>query len=151
VPVPELERRLRATNDASGHRIDPWLTAIPLSMCLAFAATAGYASAVLTGPAIAIRGEPTMAGQSRPVHINDMAAVTVEHHQLIATAGLAWNTDLPRQLQQILFETADSITAEPTCEERGQSRVKDTVADTQRTAHPALGGCPEPGEHGRDL
>jgi hypothetical protein len=29
VPVPELERMLRATIDASSHRIDPWLTAIP--------------------------------------------------------------------------------------------------------------------------
>jgi hypothetical protein len=29
VPVPELERILRATIDASSHRIDPWLTAIP--------------------------------------------------------------------------------------------------------------------------
>lgn len=29
VPVPELERMLRATIDTSSHRIDPWLTAIP--------------------------------------------------------------------------------------------------------------------------
>jgi hypothetical protein len=30
VPVPDLERMLRATIDTSSHRIDPWLTAIPL-------------------------------------------------------------------------------------------------------------------------
>jgi hypothetical protein len=29
VPVPELERMLRATVDASSHRIDPWLVAVP--------------------------------------------------------------------------------------------------------------------------
>jgi hypothetical protein len=29
VPVAELERRLRATVDASSHRIDPWLVAVP--------------------------------------------------------------------------------------------------------------------------
>ena len=29
VPVPDLERMLRATVDASSHRIDPWLVAVP--------------------------------------------------------------------------------------------------------------------------
>ena len=29
VPVPDLERMLRATIDASSHRIDPWLVAVP--------------------------------------------------------------------------------------------------------------------------
>jgi hypothetical protein len=28
---------------------------------------------------------------------------------LVAAAGLAWHGDLPRLLQQVLFDTADSI------------------------------------------
>jgi hypothetical protein len=34
--------------------------------------------------------------------------VRVEQHRLAATAGLVWNGDLPRPLQQMLFDTADS-------------------------------------------
>jgi crotonobetainyl-CoA:carnitine CoA-transferase CaiB-like acyl-CoA transferase len=33
-------------------------------------------------------------------------------HVLSATAALVWNGDLPRPLQQILFQTADAITPE---------------------------------------
>jgi len=32
---------------------------------------------------------------------------------LAATAGLVWNTDLPRPLQQILFDTADGLGCAP--------------------------------------
>jgi len=38
-----------------------------------------------------------------------MVPVCVEQHPLSATAGLAWSGDLPRKLQQVLFETADGI------------------------------------------
>jgi hypothetical protein len=31
--------------------------------------------------------------------------------RLTASAALIWNGDLPRPLQQLLFETADSLTA----------------------------------------
>jgi hypothetical protein len=40
----------------------------------------------------------------------DMALVSLEHHPLTATAAVVWNGDLPRPLQQILFDAADSIT-----------------------------------------
>jgi hypothetical protein len=33
----------------------------------------------------------------------------IGRHPLAAIAGLAWNADLPRQLQQVLFDTAESI------------------------------------------
>jgi hypothetical protein len=33
----------------------------------------------------------------------------VEHRPLTATAALVWSGDLPRQLQQVLFDAADSI------------------------------------------
>jgi len=38
-----------------------------------------------------------------------MVPVRAEQHPLTATAGLAWSGDLPRQLQQVLFGTADGI------------------------------------------
>jgi hypothetical protein len=38
-----------------------------------------------------------------------MVRARVEGSPLTATAGLVWSGDLPRQLQQVLFDTADSI------------------------------------------
>lgn len=107
---------LRAVNPHFRFTDPPFRHSLP--MCLAIAATASCATSVLTEPAIAAGGAPTTAGRSRPEHIHEMAAVTVQHHPLTATAGLVWNTDLPRQLQQILFETADSITAALAWEEQ---------------------------------
>ena len=40
-----------------------------------------------------------------------MVRVSIENHPLTATASLVWSGDLPRPLQQILFETADSVTS----------------------------------------
>jgi hypothetical protein len=39
-----------------------------------------------------------------------MARVSIPGHPLTATAALVWNGDLPRPLQQILFDTADGVT-----------------------------------------
>jgi hypothetical protein len=38
-----------------------------------------------------------------------MVRVGLEDHPLTATAALVWNGDLPRPLQQILFDAADGI------------------------------------------
>jgi hypothetical protein len=38
-----------------------------------------------------------------------MVRVSLEHRRLAATAALVWSGDLPRTLQQILFDTAESI------------------------------------------
>jgi hypothetical protein len=38
-----------------------------------------------------------------------MALVSLEDHRLTATAALVWHADLPRPLQQILFDAADGI------------------------------------------
>jgi len=40
----------------------------------------------------------------------EMVPARVEHCPLTATAALVWSVELPRQLQQVLFGTADSIT-----------------------------------------
>ena len=42
-----------------------------------------------------------------------MARVSIAGHPLTATAALVWNGDLPRPLQQILFDTADGMTPPP--------------------------------------
>ena len=84
-----------------------------LSMSMAFAASAGHPTAVLTGPRIAIGSAGAMAGESQMAGRYDMAEVTLQGHPLVATAGLVWNTDLPRRLQQILFDTADGVGCAP--------------------------------------
>jgi len=40
-----------------------------------------------------------------------MVQVGLEHRPLAATAALVWSGDLPRTLQQIFFDTAESITS----------------------------------------
>jgi DNA-binding transcriptional LysR family regulator len=82
-----------------------------LAMTLAFAATASRPTAVLSGP-------QHMVGMRSPVHVRhaasgcDMAPVRLERSALAATAGLVWNGDLPRHLQQVLFDTADGVIPE---------------------------------------
>jgi hypothetical protein len=39
----------------------------------------------------------------------EMARVQLDQAPLTATAALVWSGDLPRQLQQILFDVADGI------------------------------------------
>jgi hypothetical protein len=38
-----------------------------------------------------------------------MVRVSLQHNPLTASAALVWNGDLPRPLQQMLFDTADSL------------------------------------------
>ncbi len=80
-----------------------------LPMTLAFAATASRPTAVLTGPRH-VTGAP---GPGTAAGTHDMVPVRLEHHPLTATAGLVWSVDLPRQLQQVLFDTADGVMLGP--------------------------------------
>jgi len=50
---------------------------------------------------------------SRNVLSLDMVRVSIENHPLAATASLVWSGDLPRPLQQILFDAADSVASPP--------------------------------------
>ena len=77
-----------------------------LPMTLAFAATGSRPTAVLTGPRrqIGVGSEP--AGPDRAADTYGMVPVGIAAHPLTATAGLVWNGDLPRQLQQMLVDTA---------------------------------------------
>ncbi len=51
-----------------------------------------------------------MIRRLRPAGPGDMVRVSIADRPLTATAALVWNGDLPRPLQQILFDTADGAT-----------------------------------------
>jgi DNA-binding transcriptional LysR family regulator len=105
---------------------DAWLTAMQavdprfeftdppfrhsLAMTLALAAAGNRPAAVLTGPAIAAGSQAWPVRRSRPAGTYGMVRVSLQHHPLTASAALVWNGDLPRPLQQTLFDTADSLT-----------------------------------------
>jgi hypothetical protein len=98
---------LRARNPRFDFTDPPFRHSLP--MTLAFAATASRPTAVLTCPWLRAGAwrPPT-----RPVAATgayDMAPARVEHRPFTATAALVWNCDLPRQFQQLLFDSADSI------------------------------------------
>jgi DNA-binding transcriptional LysR family regulator len=80
-----------------------------LQMNLAFAATADRPTAVLTGPSVIAGSRPRLIRLPRSAATHKMVRVGLEHHPLAATAALVWSGDLPRTLQQILFDTAESI------------------------------------------
>jgi len=82
-----------------------------LPMTLAFAATGSRPTAVLTGPRRRIRAgsalaEPDRAPDTYDSDTYDMVPVGIQARPLTATAGLVWHGDLPRQLQQVLVDTA---------------------------------------------
>ena len=87
----------------------PFRRSLPLT--LAFAATADRPTAVLTGPATVAGSWSTPIRRSRPADTSGMVRVSLQHHPLTASAALVWSGDLPRPMQQMLFETADSLTA----------------------------------------
>ncbi len=89
----------------------PFHRSLPLT--LAFAATANRPAAVLTGPATAASGRATPIRRPRPADTSGMVKVSLRHHPLTAPAALIWSSDLPRPLQQMLFQTADNLTTPP--------------------------------------
>jgi DNA-binding transcriptional LysR family regulator len=82
-----------------------------LAVTLALAASGSQPAAVLTGPHQRIRAEavPAQPGREASAGTQGMVPVRVAQGQLTATAGLVWNGDLPDQLQQVLFDTADGF------------------------------------------
>jgi DNA-binding transcriptional LysR family regulator len=103
---------LRAVDPGTGFSDPPVRHSLP--MALAFAATASRPTAVLTGPTAIAGPPPGVTRLPRPADSGDMARVSIAGHPLTATAALIWNGDLPRPLQQILFDTADGVIAPPT-------------------------------------
>src|SRR5689334_17371045 len=100
---------LRAVNPRFAFTDPPFRHSLP--MVLAFAATASRPAAVLTGPTAIAGPPPGVIRLPRPAGSGDMTRVCIAGHPLTATAALVWNGDLPRPLQQILFDTAVGVTA----------------------------------------
>jgi hypothetical protein len=102
---------LRAADPGFAFTDPPFPHSLPMSVALA--ATASRPTAVLTSPCIAMGSTKAAARELQLADTYDMAEVTLQRHPLAATAGLVWNTDLPRPLQQILFDTADGAGCPP--------------------------------------
>src|SRR6266545_5326893 len=102
---------LRAVNPRFEFTDPPLRRSLP--MALTFAATASRPTAVLTGPAAIAGPPPGVIRLPRPAGAGDMARVSIAGHPLTATAAPIWHGDLPRPLQQILFDTADGVTPPP--------------------------------------
>jgi hypothetical protein len=71
-----------------------------------------------------------------------MARAFVAGHPLTATAALVWNSDLPRPLQQILFDTADGAapaqaSSPPATSQKGQQHAAELIG----AGTPALASC----------
>ena len=79
-----------------------------LPITLAFAATGSRPTAVLTCPCHPIGARKTPP-PFRAADTCNMVPVGLDQSPLAATAGLVWNSDLPRPLQQVLFDTADGV------------------------------------------
>ena len=113
-----------------------------LPIVLAFAATASRPAVVLTGPAAIAGPPPGVTRLPRPAGAGHMARVYVAGHPLTATAALVWNGDLPRPLQQILFDAADGAappkaTSPPPTYQDGQQHAAELIG----AGTPALAGC----------
>jgi DNA-binding transcriptional LysR family regulator len=81
-----------------------------LAMTLAVAGAGNRTAAVLTGPAAATGAQAWPMRRSRLAGPGGMVRVILQHHPLTAAAALVWSSDLPRLLQQMLFDMADSLT-----------------------------------------
>lgn len=98
-------RSVLRTGDPSFDFTDPPFRQ-SLLMTLAFAATGSRPSAVLTGACRPLGIDPQPAADAGG---HEMVPVRVEGSLLTATAGLVWSTNLPRELQHLLFGIAEKI------------------------------------------
>jgi DNA-binding transcriptional LysR family regulator len=112
---------LRASQPRFEFTESPFQHSLP--MTLAFASTASRPTAVLTGPLHAPSDQAAQGIGQRAQVRYDMVRARLPRRPLAATAVVAWSADLPRYLQQVLFDTADpgfipadlSLTEAATC------------------------------------
>jgi DNA-binding transcriptional LysR family regulator len=130
---------LRAVNPRLEFTDPPFRHSPP--MALAFAATASRPAAVLTGPAVIAGPPPGVIRLPRPASTGVMTRVSIGGHPLTATAALVWNGDLPRPLQQILFDTADGAAPPPASSPPAAARPgQQYAAELTSGGTPALAG-----------
>src|SRR5262249_22905463 len=103
-------RALRAIDPRFGFTDPPFRSSLP--MTLAFAAAGDRSAAVRPGPSPCANG-PAQLARPRPADTRGMAQVDLQRHPLTASAALVWSGALPRPLQQILFDVAESLSSGP--------------------------------------
>jgi DNA-binding transcriptional LysR family regulator len=97
---------LRASQPRFEFTDSPFQHSLP--MTLAFAATASRPTAVLTSPLHATSDPAAYGARQRAAVRHDMIRVGLLWRPLTAIAAVAWSADLPRNLQQVLFDTAEA-------------------------------------------
>ena len=85
----------------------PFRRSLPIT--LAFAASTSRPTAVLTGPHHRLGDWPGPVEPDPAADPADLVRARIDGFPLTAAAALVWNGDLPRLLQQVLFDTADSV------------------------------------------
>ena len=103
-------RALKTVDPRFGFTDPPFRSSLP--MTLAFAAAGDRSAAVLTGPSTVVIG-PAQLARPRSADTCGMAQVDLQRHPLTASAALVWSGDLPRSLQQMLFDVAEGLSSGP--------------------------------------
>ena len=98
---------LREVNPHFEFTDPPFRRSLPIT--LAFAASASRPTAVLTGPHHRLGYWPGPAEPDPAANPADLVRARIDGSPLAAAAALVWSGDLPRLLQQVLFDTADSV------------------------------------------
>jgi DNA-binding transcriptional LysR family regulator len=98
---------LREVNPRFEFTDPPFWPSLPIT--LALAASTGRPTAVLTSPHHRLGDRPGPAGPDLAAGPADLVRARIDGSPLTATAALAWSGDLPRPLQQVLFDTADGV------------------------------------------
>ena len=113
VPVAELERRLRATIDASTHRIDPWLTALPQRRLDALQAGGALqrrlgAYGWVDAPAPGHPG-PTPAGLLHAPSASAALAAAVLRDRAVSDPSPRWDLDITSRRARAASRIAEEV------------------------------------------
>ena len=98
---------LREVNPRFEFSDPPFRRSLPIT--LAFTANTSRPTAVLTGPDHRLGDWPPTAEPDPAADPADLVRARIDGSPLTAAAGLVRSGDLPRLLQQVLFDTADSV------------------------------------------
>jgi len=98
---------LREENPRFEFTDPPFRRSLPIT--LAFAASTSGPTAVLTGPHRRLGDRPGPAEPDPAADPADLVRARIDGSPLTAAAALVWSGDLPRLLQQVLVDTADSV------------------------------------------
>ncbi len=98
---------LREVNPRFEFTDPPFRRSLPIT--LAFAAGASRPTAVLTGPHHRLGDWPGPAEPDPAADPAGLVRARIDGSPLTAAAALVWSGDLPRLLQQVLFDTANSV------------------------------------------